>query len=80
MKVWNDKRDPLKCFIIIYTCASTQGVILDLFPDGSAETLIISLKKFIARRGCLGGRRSAFVVDIIQKFVSLHNVKWDFSL
>ena len=39
-------------YIVIYTYASTQGVILDVVPDGSAETFINSLKKFISRRGC----------------------------
>ena len=49
--VYNDdvlnKSDALKCYIIIYSCASTRGVILDVFSDGSTETFIISLKKFI---------------------------------
>ena len=29
-----NERDPFKCFIVIYTCASTRGVILDVVPDG----------------------------------------------
>ena len=67
----------------IYTCASTRGVILDVVPDGSAETFINSLKKFISRRGCpakISDNGGVFIADIIQKFVSFRNVKWDFSL
>ena len=59
-------------------------MILDVVPDGSAETFINSLKKFISRRGCpakiLSDNRGVFVADITQKFVSFRNVKWDFSL
>ena len=47
-----NERDHFKYYIVIYTCASTRGVILDVVPDGSAETFINSLKKFISRRGC----------------------------
>ena len=46
------ERDHFKYCIVIYTCASTRGVMLDVVPDGSAETFINSLKKFISRRGC----------------------------
>ena len=67
-------------YIVIYTYASTQGVILDVVPDGSAETFINSSKKFISRRGCpvkiLSDTEGVFVVDITQKFVSFRNVKW----
>ena len=79
-----NERDPFKCYIVIYTCVSTPGVILDVVPDGSAETFITSLKKSISRRGCpakiLSDNGGVFVADITQKFVNFRNVKWDFSL
>ena len=79
-----NERDHFKCYIAIYTCASTRGVIQDVIPDGSAETFIKSLKKLISRRGCpakiLSDKEGVFVAHIIQKFVSFRNIKWDFSL
>ena len=78
-----NERDPFKCYIVIYACASTRGVILDVVPDDSAETFINSLKKFITRRGCpvkISDNGGVFVADTTQKFVSFRNVKWDFSL
>ena len=86
--IYNDdvlnERDPFKCCIVIFTCASARGVILDVVPDGSAETFVNSLKKFISRRGCpaeiLSDNGGVFVADITQKFVSFRNVEWDFSL
>ena len=79
-----NERDPFKCYIVIYTCASTRGVILNVVLDGSAETFINSLKKFISRRCCPAKISSdnggLFVADITQKLVCFRNVKWDFSL
>ena len=76
-----NERDPCKCYTVIYTCASTRGVILDVVP---VETFLNSSKKFISRRGCpakiLSDNRVVFVADITQKIVSFHNVRWDFSL
>ena len=76
--------DMYKCYIVIYTCASTRGVVLDLVPDASAETFINSLAKFISRRGCpqiiLSDNGSQFIADITQIFVAIKNVKWDFNL
>ena len=79
-----NERDPFKCYIVIFTCASARGVILNVVPDGSPETFVNSLKKFISRRACpakiLSDNRGVFVADITQKFISFHNVEWDFSL
>ena len=78
-----NERDPFKCYIVVFTCVSTRGVILDVVPDGSFDTFINSLKKFISRRGfpakILSDNGGVFVADITQKFVSFRNVKWDFS-
>ena len=41
-----------KCHVVLYTCASSRGIILDLVPDTSVKEFINSLKRFIARRGC----------------------------
>ena len=75
--------DMYKCYIVIYTCASMRGVVLDLVPDASAETLN-SLSKFISRRACsqiiLSDNGSPFIADITQNFLASKNVKWDFNL
>ena len=48
----NDENGMFKCYIVIYSCASTSGVILDLVRDASADTFVNSLSKFISRRSC----------------------------
>ena len=46
---------------------------VDVVPDGSSETFINSLRKFICRRGCpariLLDNWGVFVADITQKFI-----------
>ena len=47
-----DGDDMYKCYIVIYTCVSKSGVVLDLVPDAFTEIFVKSLSKFISRRGC----------------------------
>ena len=79
-----DEDDMYKCYVVIYTCASTRGVVLDLVLDASAETLVNSLSKFISGKGCpqiiLSDNSSPFIAEITQNFVASKNVKWDFNL
>ena len=69
--------------MVLYTCASSRGVVLDLVPD-SAKEFVNSLRRYIARRGCpqeiLSDNGSAFTADRMQTFVAEMNVKWQFTL
>ena len=47
-----EEDDMFKCYVTLYACASTRGIILDLVPDTSAKQFIYSFRRFIARRGC----------------------------
>ena len=40
-----------KVHVVLYTCATTRAIHLDLVPDTSALSFIKSLKRFISRRG-----------------------------
>ena len=70
--------------VVLYTCAATCGVVLDLVTDASTKTFVNSLKKFISRRGCpriiLLDNGTAFTVELIQNFAATRNIKWQFSL
>ena len=39
-----------KVYVVLYTCATTRAIHLDLVPDTSASYFIKSLKRFISRR------------------------------
>ena len=44
--------DMHKAYIVIFTCATSMSVILDLVEDNSSKNFMNSIKKFIVRRGC----------------------------
>ena len=48
-----DDCDLFECYVVLYTCESTYGVILKL-PDASSKYFAYSLRRFISRCGCRG--------------------------
>ena len=44
--------DMHKAYIVIFTCATSRSVILDLVEDNSSKNFMNSIKKFISRGGC----------------------------
>ena len=44
-----DEHQLFKCYVALYTCATTRGAVLDLVPDASAKTFVNNLKKFMSR-------------------------------
>ena len=45
----NERKQMLKCYVILYTCTTTRGFLLELVKDGNTKTLINKLRTFIAR-------------------------------
>ena len=45
----------LKCYVILYTCTMTRGILLDLVKDGNAKTLINSLRTLLQDEDVLKG-------------------------
>ena len=51
-QIYGDNQTEMhKVWVVLYTCAVTRAVHLDLVPDASASAFIRSLKRFIGRRG-----------------------------
>ena len=79
-----DDCDLFKCYVVLYTCASTRGVILELVPDASSKYFVYSLRKFTSHRGCPGkiltGNGSVFTSPETQKFATNRNIEWQFTL
>ena len=73
-----------KAYIVIYTCAATRAVILDVVHNANASTFISCFKRFISRRGCpstvISDNGSAFISDDTQNFVSSRLINWKFNL
>ena len=49
--IYNDADGIYKAYGVLYTCATSRAVHLDLVPDTSCLTFVRSLKRFIARYG-----------------------------
>ena len=65
-----DEHQLFKCYVVLYTCATSRGVVLDLLPDASAKTFVNSLKKLTSQSGCpriiLSDNGIAFIAEFTQ--------------
>ena len=85
--VYNDQQEDehqlFKSYVILYACATTRGLVLDLVSVASAKTFVNNLK-FISRRGCpriiLSENGTVFTAELTQNFEATRNIKWQFSL
>ena len=75
-----------KTWVVLYTCAVTRAVHLDLVPDSGASAFIRSLKRFIGRRGVanlmISDNATSFKneeVKLSEELVKL-KVKWKFII
>ena len=84
-----------KSYLALYGCSLTRGVFLDLLPSLSMEAFVISLKRFIARRGRPkliysdnGGTfkaaakwlREAQKSEKFNNYLAQHSITWQFNL
>ena len=56
-----------KCYLLLFTCATTRALHLEITQDVSANTLILGIHGFMARRGNPG----LFISDNFKSFKSL---------
>ena len=75
-----------KVHVVLYTCATTRAIHLDLVPDTSALSFIKSLKRFIYRRGIpylmISDSATCFKneeVKLSEELTSLQ-IKWKFII
>ena len=84
MNLLADDYGLFKRYVVLYTCAFTRGVVLELVPDASSKNFAYSFRKFIAHRGCPGellkNNGTVFTSQETQKFASNQNISWEFSL
>ena len=73
-----------KCYILLFTCATTRGVHLELTPDQSVPTLILALKRFVSRRGhCklyISDNFKSFKSNELQNLMRANHIDWEFIL
>ena len=73
-----------KAYIVLYTCASSRAVHLDLIPRLTTEAFVRSFKRFIARRGVpnlvVSDNGSTFKSEELKKLLAEHNIDWKFNV
>ena len=73
-----------KVYIVLYTCASTRAVHLDLVPSLDAQSFIRSLKRFFPRRGVnqlfISDNAKTFKSQEVQLLVNDLGIDWKFNL
>ena len=76
--------DMHKAYIVIFTCATSRSVILDLVEDNSSKNFMNSIKKFIARRDCpkkiISDNAAVSKLQDSQLFCSERGITWKFNL
>eukprot|EP00795_Rhopilema_esculentum_P011295 gene11295-21485_t len=72
--IYNNDNQSYKCYIALFSCASTRAIHLELVPDLRGSTFIRALKRFISRRGIpariLSDNGKTFIDCAVQKFVN----------
>ena len=72
-----------KYYGILYTCPATRDVVLDVVTDAHADTLFLSLTRYISRRGrpkqVLTDNGPVFASSKAQLFAAQRNIKWIFN-
>ena len=79
--VFGGKGTLYKCWIALYTCASTRGIILDAVPGLDDVTFVGSFQKFIARRGApqyvISDNGKCFISQFTKNFAMRRNITWE---
>ena len=84
LPVFKPEKQLLKVWVVIYTCVSTRGIVLDVVENMSSNAFLNSLRKFIARRGAptlivsINGK--SFKSIETQVFVANREITWKFNL
>ena len=82
--VYGRKNSTYKAYVVIYTCATTRAVILEVVNSADTENFIQSFRRFIARRGCpskiVSDNGPSFTAEETQKFASDRFVSWQFNV
>ena len=80
----NDTDELFKVYVVLYTCASSRAVYLDLVPDAFSRSFIKSLKRFISRHGIpklfISDNARNFISQELKDYISYLNLEWEYIL
>lgn len=70
--------DLFKAWVVLYPCATSHTIILDIARDPSSNIFISSFSRFVSRRGSpvhvISGNEPSFIADDTRKFLIDHGI------
>ena len=76
--------DHHKVHIVLFTCASTRAVSLDLVPDASFYEFTLCMKRFIYRHDIpkllISDNAKCFMGPEVKNFLRITRCNWEFIL
>ena len=82
--IYESKGDMYKCYIALFTCASTRAIHLELTPDLTGPAFIRVLKRFTGRRGLpnfiLSDNGQTFHDKKVKRYVLVRDIEWKFNI
>ena len=73
-----------KCWLVLFTCANSSCIFLDLAPDCTAEACVSALNRFISSRGApkliVSDNGSALFGKQVQEFAASKFISWTFNV
>ena len=80
----SDRLNFNKVYILLLTCASTRAVHLELTRDLTSASLVLALRRFIARRGTprmiFSDNARTFKSEETSQFLRVRGIVWYFNL
>ena len=85
LSVFNeDKQKSHKAWVVLFTCAYTRSISLEVVNDSTASSFINSFKRFAARRGCpntvVTDKGSVFTAEETQRYMASKQIDFKFTL
>ena len=82
--IYGDKQNLYKSYILLFTCATSRAVHIELTADMSASTLIRTLKRFFCRKGyperIISDNFTSFKSKAVKAFLLRYRIEWKFIL
>ena len=73
-----------KTHIVLYTCASSRAIHLDLVPDNTSGAFVRSLKRFASRRGIpklfISDNAKTFLGKELKEYLKVMHSSWEYIL
>ena len=83
--IFSSNNEVHRCYTLLFTCAFSRAVHLEITSDLKAENLLLTLQRFTSRRG----KSTKFISDNaktfqkskkLKSFLIQKNIKWNFIL